>query len=54
VETLAQISPKQRALLRQENPASFGGQGPNANPQLLKAEAARKRGGRWRLANAFW
>ena len=49
----AQISPKQRALLRQVDPASFGGQGPNANPQLLKAEAARKRGGRWRLPTPF-
>ena len=49
----AQISPKQRALLRQVDPASFGGQGPNANPQLLKAEAARKRGGKWKLPTPF-
>ena len=38
---------------RQENPASYGAQGPSANLQLLKAEAARKRGGRWRLPTPF-
>jgi hypothetical protein len=34
---------------RQENPANYGAQGPSANPQLLRAEAARRRGGRWKL-----
>jgi hypothetical protein len=38
---------------RQENPASYGAQGPSANLQLLKAEAARKRGGKWKLPTPF-
>ncbi len=34
---------------RRENPAIYGAQGPSANQQLLRAEAARRRGGRWKL-----
>jgi len=38
---------------RQENPASYGAQGPSANLQLLKAEAARRRGGKWKFPTPF-
>lgn len=38
---------------RQENPASYGAQGPSANLQLLKAETARRRGGKWKFPTPF-
>lgn len=34
---------------RRDNPVNYGAQGPSANPQLLRAEAARRRGSRWRI-----
>lgn len=34
---------------RRENPANYGAMGPSANQQLLRAEAARRRGGRWKV-----
>lgn len=34
---------------RRDNPASYGAQGPSANQQLLRAEAARRRGGKWKI-----
>lgn len=34
---------------RRDNPANYNAQGPSANPQLLRAEAARRRGGRWKI-----
>lgn len=34
---------------RRLNPAAYGASGPSADPQLLKAEAARRRGGRWKI-----
>jgi len=42
-------SQRQQSIERQQDPAAFGAQGPSANPQLLKAEAARRRGGRWKI-----
>ena len=40
-------------LDRKQNPARYGAQGPSANPQLLKAEAARRRGGKWKFPTPF-
>lgn len=45
----AKPSARARAVDRRDNPASYGAQGPSANQQLLRAEAARQRGGRWRI-----
>lgn len=42
-------TPRQRQAEARQNPAAVGAQGPSADPQLLRAEAARRRGGRWRL-----
>lgn len=42
-------SARQTAEERRLDPGAFGAQGPSANPQLLKAEAARRRGGRWKV-----
>lgn len=43
----------QTQLDRKQNPARYGAQGPSANPQLLKAEAARRRGGKWKFPTPF-
>lgn len=40
---------RQRVLQRQQDPQSVGAKGPSATPQLLKAEQARRRGGRWKI-----
>ena len=45
----AKPSRRQQSIERQQDPAAFGAQGPSANPQLLKAEAARRRGSRWKV-----
>lgn len=42
-------SVRQTAEERRLDPGAFGAQGPSANPQLLRAEAARRRGGRWKV-----
>lgn len=42
-------SPRQRAEQRRRDPASSGAQGPSANQQLLRAERARRRGGKWKV-----
>jgi hypothetical protein len=42
-------SQRQQRIERQQDPQSFGAQGPNANPQLLRAEAARRKGGKWKI-----
>jgi len=42
-------TPAQRAEQRRLDPVSTGAQGPSANPQLLRAEAARRRGGNWKI-----
>jgi len=42
-------SKRQEVVERQQNPVAFGAQGPSADPQLLRAEAARRRGGRWKI-----
>jgi hypothetical protein len=51
--TLAQRTtpqtPRQRQAEARQNPGAVGAQGPSADPQLLRAEAARRRGGRWRV-----
>ena len=45
----AKPSQRQRAEEKRLDPGAFGAQGPSANPQLLRAEAARRRGGKWKL-----
>lgn len=45
----AKPSRRQQSIERQQDPAAFGAQGPSANPQLLRAEAARRRGGKWKV-----
>ena len=45
---------RQQAIERQQDPAAYGAQGPSANPQLLKAEAARRRGGKWKIPGTKW
>ena len=45
----AKPSRRQQSIERQQDPGAFGAQGPSANPQLLKAEAARRRGSRWKV-----
>jgi len=42
-------SRRQVAVERHQDPGAFGAQGPSADPQLLRAEAARRRGGRWKI-----
>lgn len=42
-------SQRQQRIERQQDPQSFGAQGPSANPQLLRAEAARRKGGKWKI-----
>lgn len=42
-------SRRQQAIERQQDPGAYGAQGPSANPQLLRAEAARRRGGKWKI-----
>lgn len=42
-------SRRQVATERRQNPVAHGAMGPSADPQLLKAEAARRRGGRWKI-----
>lgn len=44
----AKPSRRQQSIERKQDPGAFGAQGPSANPQLLKAEAARRRGSRWK------
>jgi hypothetical protein len=45
----AKPSRRQEAQERRLDPGAFGAQGPSASPQLRRAEAARARGGRWKL-----
>lgn len=45
----AKPSRRQQSIERKQDPGAFGAQGPSANPQLLKAEAARRRGGKWKI-----
>lgn len=45
----AKPSQRQQSVERQQDPGAYGAQGPSANPQLLKAEAARRRGSRWKV-----
>ena len=45
----AKPSQRQRAEEKRLDPGAFGAQGPSANSQLLRAEAARRRGGKWKL-----
>lgn len=45
----ARPSRRQQAVERQQDPGRFGAQGPSADPQLLRAEAARRRGSRWKI-----
>ena len=50
--TAERSTPMTRAQVqrdRRDNPANYGAQGPSANPQLRRAEAARLRGGRWKI-----
>jgi hypothetical protein len=42
-------SQQQMAEEKRRDPVSFGAQGPSANSQLLRAEAARRRGGKWKI-----
>jgi len=45
----AKPSRRQQSIERQQDPAAFGAQGPSANPQLIKAEIARRQGGKWKI-----
>jgi hypothetical protein len=43
------MTKQQVTIDRRDNPAAYGAQGPSANQQLLRAEAARRRGSRWKI-----
>lgn len=44
---------REKAAAFKANPAASGGMGPSADPQLLRAEAARRRGGKWGINTPF-
>ena len=49
----AKPSKRQQSIERQQSPEAYNAQGPSANPQLLRAEAARRRGSRWKFPTPF-
>ena len=49
----AKPSQRQQSIERQQSPELYNAQGPSANPQLLRAEAARRRGSRWKFPTPF-
>ena len=49
----AKPSQQQQSIERQQSPEAYNAQGPSANPQLLRAEAARRRGSRWKFPTPF-
>lgn len=46
-------SRRQQSIERQQSPETYNAQGPSANPQLLRAEAARRRGPKWKFPTPF-